>query len=72
MGIVIGTATDGRITDESGTFQVLHEARSTVQLLQGLVGGVGLALVGVVAAYGTFNWLQQLGRKLLAVVAFIA
>lgn len=69
---VVGKAEDGRITNESGTFQVLHEPRSKFELLKGLAGGLALACVGLAAGYGTVNWLLQTGRELLAVVAFIA
>lgn len=68
---VVGKATDGRITNRSGTFQVLHEPRSKFELLKGLAGGLGLALVGLGAGYGTVNWLLATGRELLGVVAFI-
>ena len=68
---VVGKATDGRITNESGTFQVLHEPRSKFELLKGLAGGLALAGVGLAAGYGTVTWLLQTGRELLAVVAFI-
>lgn len=68
---VVGKATDGRITNESGTFQVLHEPRSRFELLKGLAGGLALAGVGLAAGYGTVNWLLHTGRELLAVVAFI-
>lgn len=68
---VVGRASDGRITNGSGTFQVLHEPRSKFELLKGLAGGLALAGVGLAAGYGTVNWLLQTGRELLAVVAFI-
>lgn len=69
---VVGTATDGRITNRSGTFQVLHEPRSRFELLKGLAGGLGLVVVGLGAGYGTVNWLLATGRELLGVAAFIA
>lgn len=69
---VIGKAEDGRITNRSGTFQVLHEPRSTFELLKGLAGGLTLAVVGIAAAYGTVVWLLETGGELLSVVAFIA
>lgn len=53
---VIGKAADGRITNRSGTFQVLHEPRSKFDLLKGLAGGLTLAVVGIAAGYGTVNW----------------
>lgn len=68
---VVGRAEDGRITNRSGTFQVLHEPRSTFELLKGLAGGLALAGVGLGAGYGTVNWLLATGRELLGVVAFI-
>lgn len=69
---VIGRATDGDLTNASGTFQVLHEPRSTFELLKGAAGAVALVGIGLAAGYGTVNWLLQLGRELLGVVAFIA
>lgn len=69
---VIGTASDGRITNESSTFQVLHESRSKFGLLKGAAGGVALLFVGIATGYGTVNWFMQTGRELLEVVAFIA
>lgn len=68
---VVGKARDGRITNGSGTFQVLHDPRSKFQLLKGLAGGLALAGVGLAAGYGTVNWLLQTGRELFTVVAFI-
>lgn len=69
---VVGTASEGRISNESGAFQVLHEPRSKFELTKGLAGGLALAGVGIATGYGAVNWLLATGRELLAVVAFIA
>lgn len=69
---VIGRAADGTITNESGTFRVLHQPRSKFDLLKGAAGAATLLGFGIAAGYGTVNWLLLLGRELFDVMAFIA
>lgn len=65
---VVGGVTDGRLTNESSTFQVLHGPRSRFDLAKGVAGGVALLGIGLLFGYGTFNYLSQVARELGALL----